>query len=264
MSIRSALIGAVVAVLLVGGQAGTAEAASADVVRATLPNGLRVVVVRDTLAPVATAMINYQVGSDEQWIPGLAHATEHMMFRGSSTLSSSQLMESIGITGGDFDADTMSTVTQYFFTVPSAYLDIALRAERSRATGLLMAPDLWGQERGPITQEVQQDNSDAFYRLFVKMQNRLIGGTPYAKNTLGTVSDFAKNVNSAQLLKFYHAWYHPNNAIYVIAGDVDPASTIATVKALFGDIPPAKLPAREPVRLGPLRGALYLDISDRF
>jgi zinc protease len=263
MSIRSALISAVVAVLLVGGQAGTAEAASADVVRATLPNGLRVVVVRDTLAPVATAMINYQVGSDEQWIPGLAHATEHMMFRGSSTLSSSQLMESIGITGGDFDADTMSTVTQYFFTVPSAYLDIALRAERSRATGLLMAPDLWGQERGPITQEVQQDNSDAFYRLFVKMQNRLIGGTPYAKNTLGTVSDFAKNVNSAQLLKFYHAWYHPNNAIYVIAGDVDPASTIATVKALFGDIPPAKLPAREPVRLGPLRGALYHDISDQ-
>jgi zinc protease len=240
-----------------------AAAASLDVVRATLSNGLRVIVVRDTLAPVATAMINYQVGSDEQWIPGLAHATEHMMFRGSATLSSSQLMQSVGITGGDFDADTTATATQYFFTVPSAYLGIALRAERSRATGVLMAPDQWAQERGPITQEVQQDNSNAFYRLFTKMQDRLIGGTPYAKNTLGTVGDFAKNVDSAQLRKFYDTWYHPNNAVYVIAGDVDPAATIAEVKTLFGDIPPAKLPSREAVQLGPLHGAIYHDTSDQ-
>jgi zinc protease len=252
-----------VAVLSLALQTQRASAEPLDVARATLPNGLRVIVVRDGLAPVATAMMNYEVGSDEQWIPGLAHATEHMMFRGSATLSSSQLMESIGITGGDFDADTTSTVTQYFFTVPSAYLDIALRAERSRATGLLMAPDQWAQERGPITQEVQQDNSNAFYRLFTKMQNRLIGGTPYAKNTLGTVKDFAANVNSAQLLKFYNTWYHPNNAVYIIAGDVDPAATIARVKALFGDLPAAHLPARSPVRLGPLRGAVYHDVSDQ-
>jgi zinc protease len=234
-----------------------------DVGRATLANGLRVVVVRNTLAPVVTAVLNYETGSDEQWVPGLAHATEHMMFRGSRTLSSSALMESIGITGGDLDADTTSTVTQYFFTVPSAYLDIALRAERSRATGLLMSQALWKQERGAITQEVQQDNSNAFYRLFVKMQNRIIGGTPYAKNTLGTVDDFAHNVNSTQLLKFYKEWYHPNNAVYVITGNVDPAQTIARVRALFGDVPSAKLPPRAPVRLAPLHAALYRDTSDQ-
>lgn len=237
--------------------------AAQNVARATLSNGLRVIVVRDTLAPVATAMLNYRVGSDEQWIPGLAHAVEHMMFRGSDSLSSSQLMDSIGITGGDFDAQTTSTVTQYFFTVPSAYLDIALRAERSRATGVLMAQDQWAQERGPITQEVQQDNGSAFYRLFVKMQERLIGGTPYAKNTLGTVAGFAKSVDSAQLLKFYRTWYHPNNGIYVIAGDVDPQATIAQVKSLFGDVPSATLPPRAPFRLQPLRPALYHDVSDQ-
>jgi len=253
-------IAAVVCCLL---PALAAAAAPADVARATLPNGLRVIVVRDTLAPVATAMINYQAGSDEQSFPGLAHALEHMMFRGSATLSSSQLMDAVGITGGAFDADTTSTVTQYFFTVPSAYLDIALRAERSRATGALLSQDQWEQERGPITQEVQQDNSDAFYRLFTKMQNRLIGGTPYAKNTLGTVSDFAKNVNAPQIQRFYRTWYHPNNAIYVISGDVDPQATIEKVKALFGDIPAASLPARAPVRLGPLNGALYHDNSDQ-
>ena len=235
--------------------AAGAGAAAPDVARATLSNGLRVIVVRNALAPVVTTVLNYEAGSDEQWIPGLAHATEHMMFRGSATLSSSQLMDAVGITGGDFDADTTPTVTQYYFTVPSAYLDIALRAERSRATGLLMSQKLWGQERGAITQEVQQDQSDAFYRLFVKMQGRLIGGTPYAKNTLGTVSDFANKVNSTQLLRFYHDWYHPNNAVYIITGDVDPAQTITEVRRLFGDIPAAKLPAREPVRLQPLKAA---------
>jgi zinc protease len=255
---------AVAATLAVGiAQSPPAHSAPLEVARATLANGLRVVVVRDTLAPVATAMMNYEVGSDEQWIPGLAHATEHMMFRGSKSLSSSQLMESVGITGGDFDAETTSTATQYYFTVPSAYLGIALRAERSRATGVLMAPQSWAQERGPITQEVQRDNSDAFYRLFVKMQDRLIGGTPYAKNTLGTVADFANHVNSAQLLKFYHTWYHPNNAVYVIAGDVDPQATIAQVRALFGNVPAARLPVREAVRLQPLHGALYHDTSDQ-
>lgn len=244
---------------------GTAATAwcGPEVARATLSNGLRVIVVRDTLAPVATAMMNYRVGSDEQWIPGLAHALEHMMFRGSATLSSSQLMESVGITGGDFDADTESTVTQYYFTVPSAYLDIALRAERSRATGLLLSQNLWEQERGPITQEVQQDNSNAFYRLFVKMQDRLIGGTPYAKNTLGTVNDFANRVNSAQLRKFYDAWYRPNNATYVIVGDVDPQATIAAVRDVFGNVPAARLPARTPVVLQPLRAALYHETSDQ-
>jgi zinc protease len=240
-----------------------AAGAQSDVSRATLSNGLQVVVVRDTLAPVVTTMLNYKVGSDEQWIDGLAHATEHMMFRGSETMSGSLLNDVLSVTGGGFDADTQSTVTQFFFTVPSQYLDIALRVERSRATGLLMAPDQWAQERGAITQEVTQDNSNAFYRLFVKMQDRLIGGTPYAKNTLGTVQGFANDVNSTQLLRFWHTWYHPNNAVYVIAGDVDPVATIARVKALFGAIPAAKLPTREPVALQPLHAAVYHDVSDQ-
>lgn len=253
----------VAALVLICAAVPAGVGAATDVARATLPNGLRVIVVRDTLAPVATAMLDYQAGSDEQWIPGLAHATEHMMFRGSATLSSSQLMDSVSVTGGDFDAQTQATTTSYFFTVPSVDLDIALRAERSRATGLSISPEQWNQERGAITQEVQQDNSNAFYRLFVRMQDRLIGGTPYAKNGLGTVADFAHTVTATQIRRFYERWYHPNNAVYVIAGDVDPAATIAQVRALFGGIPRAGLPARSPVRLGPLKAATYHDTSDQ-
>ena len=237
--------------------------AAIPVTRATLANGLQVIVVHDPLAPVVTTMLNYKVGSDEQWIPGLAHATEHMMFRGSDTMSGSLLNDVVSVTGGDFDAFTQPSVTRYYFTVPSQYLDIALRLERSRATGLSMAPDQWNQERGAITQEVTQDNSNAFYRLFVKMQDRLIGGTPYANNGLGTVEGFAKDVTAPQLAKFYKTWYHPNNAVYVIVGDVDGPSTVEEVKKLFGDIPAAKLPARAPVVLQPLHGAVYHDTSDQ-
>ncbi len=243
--------------------ASGALAGSLAVTRATLPNGLKVVVVNDPLAPVVTTILNYKVGSDEQSIAGQAHALEHMMFRGSATLSSSQLMDTIDITGGSFDADTQNAVTQYYFTVPSQYLDIALRLERSRATGLSLAQGQWNQERGAITQEVTQDNSNAIYRLFTKMQNRVLGGTPYAKNGLGTIASFAHQINAPQLHAFYDAWYHPNNAVYVIVGDVNGPATIAKVKQLFGNVPSATLPARPSVRLAPLKAATYRDTSDQ-
>lgn len=237
-------------------------AQSLSVTRATLANGLQVVVVHDALAPVVTTIMNYKVGSDEQTVPGLAHATEHMMFRGSASLSSAAFMEIMSLVGGDFDADTQNAITQFYFTVPVQDLDIALRLERSRAIGLEMAQSQWNQERGAITQEVTQDNSNAVYRLFQKMSQRMLAGTPYANNGLGTVEGFAHEVNSPQLLRFYHAWYHPNNAVYVIVGDVDGPSTIARVRAIFGDVPAARLPARPAVHLRPLTAATFHDTSD--
>ncbi|MGZ3506610.1 MAG: M16 family metallopeptidase [Vulcanimicrobiaceae bacterium] len=240
-----------------------AVAASLQVTRATLSNGMHVVVVHDPFAPVVSTILNYKAGSDDQSIAGLAHATEHMMFRGSKTLSSSQLMDSIDITGGSFDADTENEITQYFFTVPSQYLDIALNLERSRATGLLMEQSQWQQERGAITQEVTQDNSNAFYRLNERMTQALLGGTPYAKNGLGTVHDFAHTINHPQLINFYQKWYHPNNAVYIIVGDVDGPSTVERVKQLFGDLPSKPLPARDPVVLHPIVPKTLRDTSDQ-
>ena len=91
-----------------------------DVSRATLDNGLRVVIVRSSLAPVVTTVVNYLVGSNEspQGFPGTAHALEHMMFRGSPGLSADQLAYIAAAMGGEFNAETQQTIPRYFFTVP--------------------------------------------------------------------------------------------------------------------------------------------------
>ena len=222
-----------------------------DVTHATLPNGLQVYVLRNRLSPVVSMYTNYLTGANDEPITGLAHAQEHMMFRGSATLGASQFSDTTAITGGSFNADTQSEVTQFFFEMPSQYLDIALNLERSRATGLLDAQKDWDQERGAITQEVTRDNSSASYRLYAKMNEHVFAGTPYADEGLGTVASF-KTIQAPLLKNFYARWYHPNNVIMVIAGDVDPATTIAKVRALFGSIPAAPLPTRKSGTLTPL------------
>ena len=248
------LVAAFLIVPLAPSRAQTSPAPAAhavDVTRATLPNGLQIVVLRDTLAPVVSTWMNYLTGSDEEPIAGIAHAQEHMLFRGSKTLTASQFADTTAITGGTFNADTQNQITQYFFEMPSQYLDVALNLERSRAQGILDSQKLWDQERGAITQEVTSDNSSATFRLFAKSVAHVFAGTPYANFGLGTVASF-KKIQAQDLKAFYDRWYHPNNSVYVIAGNVDPQQTIAKVKALFGGIPAVKLPARRPVKLQPL------------
>ncbi len=231
-----------------------------EVTRATLPDGMLVVVLRDTLAPVVATWMNYLAGSDEEPMVGLAHAQEHMLFRGSKTLSASQFHDTLAITGGTFNADTQGQLTQYYFEMPSQDLDIALNLERSRASGALDAQKLWDQERGAITQEVTSDNSSATYRLFSKAVQHVFAGTPYADAGLGTVDGF-RRIQAPDLMAFYKKWYHPNNAIYVIAGNVDPQAVIAKVRALYAGLPAVKLPARRPVKLQPLTPITLRDNS---
>jgi zinc protease len=227
---------------------------------ATLANGLQIYVLRNRLSPVVSMYTNYLAGANDEPVTGLAHAQEHMMFRGSKTIDASQFSDTTAITGGSYNADTQNEITQYFFEMPSQYLDIALNLERSRATGILDSQKDWDAERGAITQEVTRDNSGASYRLYAKMIHHIFAGSPYADEGLGTVAMF-KHIQAPALKQFYSRWYHPNNVIMVIAGDVDPATTIAKVRALFGSIPAAPLPARKPVVLDPLTPLTLRDNS---
>jgi zinc protease len=231
------------------------------VFRSTLKNGLRVVIVPDKLAPVATTVMNYLVGSNEapDGFPGMAHAEEHMMFRGSTNLSADQLAEISAAMGGQFNADTQQTVTQYFFTVPAEETDLALHIESERMRGALNTDALWDKERGAIEQEVAADLSNPTYSFYTNLLTSMFGGTPYEHDALGTRPSFDKTTGP-MLKQFHDTWYAPNNAILIIAGDVDPQKTLATVKSLFEDIPQKKVPARPAVHLSAVSGqSLKLD-----
>jgi zinc protease len=229
-------------------------AAPNGVQRATLPNGLRVVIVPDRLAPVVTTEVNYLAGSNDApaGFPGTAHALEHMMFRGSQGLDRDQLFELGSMLGGGYNADTTETVTQYFFTVPAEDLAVALHIEALRMTGALLRQDDWDKERGAIEQEVSRDLSSPIYTYLSQLQAIMFAGTPYERDALGTRPSFDKT--DAKLLRdFYEKWYAPNNAILVITGDVDAARTLDQVKAIMGGIPSRTLPTHAPVKLTPVQ-----------
>jgi zinc protease len=241
--------------------AGRSAPGNNEVLRATLPNGLRVIVVPNALAPVVTTVMNYLVGSNEApaGFPGMAHAQEHMMFRGSPGLSADQLAAIAAGMGGNFNADTQQVVTQYFFTVPSEDLDVALHVEAQRMKGVLDTDALWDKERGAIEQEVAQDLSNPQYVFYTKLLSAMFHGTVYDHDALGTKPSFDKTTG-AMLHEFYEKWYAPNNAVLVVAGNVEPQKTLAQIQTLFDDIPKKEVPPRPRVELSAVSTeTLHLD-----
>ena len=141
--------------------AGDAPQTDPMVVRATLPNGLHGSSSAIPSPPWSPpwSITRWDPMKPRRGFPGMAHAQEHMMFRGSPGLTAGQLADINAAMGGMFDADTQQTVTQYFFTVPAEYLDVALHIEAIRMRGVLDSDRLWQQERGAIEQEVARDLS---------------------------------------------------------------------------------------------------------
>jgi zinc protease len=185
-----------------------ASTGGTGVTHATLANGMQIYVLQNRLSPVVSMYTNYLAGANDEPVTGLAHAQEHMMFRGSASVNASQFSDTTAITGGTYNADTQSEVTQYFFEMPAQYLDIALNLERSRATGLLDAQSAWDQERGAITQEVVRDNSSASYRLYEKMNAHIFAGTPYADPGLGTFAIVVTgSMSPAITITMSFGWY---------------------------------------------------------
>lgn len=221
-----------------------------DVTRATLDNGLRVVIVRDPLAPVVTVEVNYLVGGDEtpQGYPGMAHAQEHMAFRGCASLTADQISAIFAQLGGFGNADTQQNITQYHTTVPAGDVDIALRLYADCMREIQDSQTEWAEEKGAIEQEVARDLSNPTYKFVTRLNEDMFSGTVYSHDALGTKDSF--DATTGMMLKEFHdRWYAPNNAILVVSGDIQPDAVLARVKEFYGKIQKKNLPPKSEIKL---------------
>lgn len=251
---RFALALAVTTSLVAAGPAlakakAAAPAPIADLVKAvdipyeafTLNNGLRVIVHEDRKAPVVAVSVWYRVGSkhEPKGKTGFAHLFEHLMFNGSENAPGDffEPLQQVGAT--DSNGTTSVDRTNYFETVPTGALDRALFLESDRMGHLLGAvtQEKLDNQRGVVQNEKRQGDNNPYgllrYEIF---ENLFPKGHPYHHSTIGSMAD----LNSASLddvKKWFTDNYGPNNAVLVLAGDVDVATAKAKVEEWFGDIP---------------------------
>ncbi|MBK6925895.1 MAG: insulinase family protein [Thermomonas sp.] len=207
----------------------------------TLPNGLRVVVHTDRKAPVVAVNIWYHVGSKDEpsGRSGFAHLFEHLMFNGSENNPGEFFapFKQVGVT--DQNGTTNTDRTNYFQNVPTTALDMALWMESDRMGHLLGAVDqaTLDEQRGVVQNEKRQGMNQPYGQLReVTTYTLYPKGHPYHHSVIGSMND----LNAAKLADvqaWFKTWYGPNNAVLVLAGDIDLATAREKVTRYFGHIP---------------------------
>jgi len=220
----------------------------------TLPNGLQVVVIQDHRTPVVTQMIWYKVGSADETPgkSGLAHFLEHLMFKGTTNHPAGEFSQTVLKVGGNENAFTSVDYTGFFQRVPRDQLPRMMEFEADRMTGLVLMDENVLPERDVVLEEYNMrvaNNPDA--RLNEQIMAALYLNHPYGRPVIGWHDEIEK-LNREDALGFYHRFYAPNNAILVIAGDVDVKEVRALVEATFGkaaaqpSIPVQRMRPQEP------------------
>ena len=222
----------------------------------TLANGMRIVVLEDHAAPVVHVHTFYRFGALDETPgkTGLAHALEHMMFRGTRTVSSAGLDDMNARLGADLNAQTQNEQTHYYFVVPSDRADTLIHVEADRMRNLKLDPKDWAVEKGAVLQEYAQDYSNPIFQLIFGTAEKVYPDSRLGGTALGAKADIEK-ATVADLRRYYDAWYHPNNATLVVTGDVKPAAIFASAQMWFWPIPSQKLPARKQYEAKPASGA---------
>ncbi|MFN2528795.1 MAG: M16 family metallopeptidase [Candidatus Baltobacteraceae bacterium] len=210
----------------------------------TLPNGLRVLVVEDHLAPVVETAMYYGFGAYDETPgrTGLAHGLEHMMFRGTPSLSGDGLTDAMTQLGATINASTFPDYTRFYFILPSEKLGLALHIEADRMQNLSLKQSDWDIERGAVLTEIIGNAGSTGGRLRQAMLQAVYGkDSRYALDVGGNVPD-VRVASAEDLRTYYSQWYAPNNATLVVTGDVQPAAVLAMAAKYFAAIPRKVLP----------------------
>ena len=253
--------------LLCAGRSGLAQQPRIAFKDYRLPNGLRVLLAPDPTAPTVAVCVTYKVGSRDEkpGQAGWAHLMEHVMFQGSARVGRGEHGVLIQGTGGSFEADTSQDWTEYYETLPSNQLPLALFLEADRMAGLdLTQPDLDNQRAVVEAERSQRHSHQAHDVARVALLRLCYSRFAYRHPTIGETADL-EAANLAGVGAFYHTYYAPNNAILVVAGHFDPAAAELGIANRFGPIPrrppPPQVDTAEPPASGERRLALEDDYS---
>ena len=207
----------------------------------TLPNGLRVIVAPDRVAPVVAINLWYDVGSkhEEPGRTGFAHLFEHFMFQGSRHVAKAEHLAIVQGAGGVCNATTYFDRTNYFETLPSHQVELGLWLEADRMATLLdaLSQENLDNQRDVVKNEKRQSYDNRPYGSFYEKLMAAVfpAGHPYHHTPIGSMEDLdAASLDDVQ--SFFRTWYVPNNAVLTVAGDVDEQPVIEMVKRYFGPI----------------------------
>ena len=225
--------------------------------RATLSNGLRVVLHPDRSLPLITVNLWYHVGSKNErpGRTGFAHLFEHMLFQGSEHVPANEHFRYLQQVGGVANGSTWYDRTNYFETLPSNNLDLGLWLESDRMGFLLPAlteESMETQRNVVMNERRQRVDNQPYGRATETMYSLLFPPDhPYSWPVIGYMEDIAA-ATLEDVRQFFRTYYAPNNAVLTLAGDLDPSEALKRVEAWFGDIPPGPpLPPISPIAGSP-------------
>jgi zinc protease len=216
----------------------------------TLPNGLELVVISDHRAPVVTHMIWYKVGAADETAgkSGIAHFLEHLMFKGTAKHPAGQFSQVVSRIGGQENAFTSYDYTAFFQRVPGEQLKTVMEFEADRMTGLQLSDEVVLPERDVILEEQNQRvANNPVARLGEQIDAALFLNSPYGRPVIGWRQEM-EGLTRDDAIGFYRRFYGPNDAVVVIAGDVDAQAALKLAQDTYGKVPrhAAILPRHRP------------------
>lgn len=218
--------------------------------KVVLDNGLEIIAIPNSKAPVVSHMIWYQVGAADEpnGQSGIAHYMEHLMFKGSAGLKPGEYSKKIRALGGNDNAFTSQDYTAYFSTIASKYLNTVMQMEAGRMKALKVPDDEAASELKVVLEERRQrlENNPAAL-LQTDMQAALYPNHPYGTPIIGWKPDI-EGLNNEKALSFFNTHYAPNNAILVVAGDIEMDVLESMAQKYFGDLEERDVPERFVVR----------------
>ncbi|MCI4664516.1 MAG: insulinase family protein [Neomegalonema sp.] len=229
-----------------------------------LDNGMDIVVIEDHRAPVVTHMVWYRVGAADEphGQSGIAHYLEHLMFKGTDDIAPGQFSKIIAAQGGVDNAFTSLDYTAYFQRIAADKLEMVMRMEADRMRDLRLTPKLAKPELAVVLEERSQrtDNSPEG-QFYEQLSAALFMNHGYGVPVIGWRREIEK-LDAKAALDFYKRFYAPDNAVLVVAGDVDPKDVLRLAKVHYGPLKAAGVKAFVRPQEPPHRAARRISMSD--